>query len=416
MTQPTVSRRRVLGIAAGGAALGVAGVGAASLVAGSDASASTRLDAPISFEGAHQAGIATPQQDRLHFVAFDVVTTELAELRALLREWTDLARQLTTGSEVGNTGATGGRPAAPPDDTGEASGLPAAGLTLTLGFGPSLFDDRFGLASKRPAALADLPHFVADDLDELASHGDLCVQACAYDEQVALHAIRQLTRAGAGVVEPRWAQLGYLRTSGVGSSTETPRNLMGFKDGTDNLDVSNQALADDQLWVQPEDGAAWMVGGSYLVARRIRMTVEVWDRTSLMEQEDVFGRSKSSGAPLGADAEHDPIDFDARRPTGDAMIPVDAHVRLAHPKHNGNASILRRGFNYANGLDRVGRLNAGLFFMAYQRDPRKQFVPIQTQLSRLDALNEYIKHETSALFACPPGVSAGGSWGETLLG
>ncbi len=302
MTQQTVSRRRILGLAAGGAALGVAGVGAATVVTGQNASAGVTAEAAIPFEGAHQAGIVTPIQDRLHFVAFDVITRDPAELKALLKEWTETARRLTSGQPVGSGGAVDGLPEAPPDDTGEVQGLPPAGLTLTVGFGPSLFDERFGLSERRPPALDDLPHFIADDLDPAISHGDLCIQACSYDEQVALHAIRQLTRIGAGVVNPRWAQLGYLRTTGVGDSAATPRNLMGFKDGTNNLDVASASDTDDQLWAQPGDGAAWMAGGSYLVSRRIRMTIEVWDRTALREQEVIFGRHKGTGAPLGADA------------------------------------------------------------------------------------------------------------------
>jgi deferrochelatase/peroxidase EfeB len=416
MSQPTVSRRRVLGFAAGGAALGVAGVGTAAVLTNQVASASSTAEAAVPFEGAHQAGITTPVQDRLHFTAFDVTTSDVSELRALLKEWTQAARRLTSGQPVGTGGAVDGLPDAPPADTGEVLNLPPAGLTLTIGFGPSLFDDRFGLASKRPAALADLPHFSGEDLDQAISDGDLCIQACSYDEQVALHAVRQLARIGAGVVNTRWAQLGFARTTGVGDSAATPRNLMGFKDGTDNLDVGSVQVTADQLWAQPADGSPWMAGGCYLVSRRIRMVIETWDRTSLREQEAIIGRHKGSGAPLGADGERDTIDFDATDAMGQPVIPADAHVRLAHPSHNGNVHLLRRGYNFADGVDRLGRMDAGLFFLAYQRDPRKQFVPILTQLSRLDRLNEYIKHGSSGLFACPPGVSSTGYWGDTLFG
>lgn len=410
-----VSRRKVLGLAAGGAALGVVGLGTAAVVSRDEASAGTPMTAAVPFEGPHQAGITTPQQDRVHFVAFDVVTTDRAELAALLRRWTQAARQLTSGLPVGATGAVDGRPEEPPEDTGEALGLPAAGLTLTLGLGPSLFDERFGLQPRRPAALADLPHFIGDDLDPAISDGDLCIQACAHDAQVALHAVRQLTRIGAGVVVPRWAQLGFARTSGVDASGGTPRNLHGFKDGTRNLDTTDDELTHQQLWAQPEDGADWMVGGSYLVSRRIRMTIETWDRTSLREQEAVVGRHKGTGAPLGSADERDEPDFAATGDDGRPLIGDDAHVRLAHPDHNDGAHLLRRGYSFADGVDRLGRMDAGLFFLAYQRDPRRQFVPIQQRLSRSDRLNEYLKHESSGVWACPPGVEAGGSWGGTLL-
>ena len=171
----------------------------------------------------------------------------------------------------------------------------------------------------------------------------------------------------------------------------------------------------DQLWAQPEDGAPWMAGGSYLVSRRIRMTIEVWDRTSLKEQEAIIGRHKGSGAPLGGERERDPIDFDARDSSGQPVVPVAAHVRLAHPSHNGDAHLLRRGYSFADGVDRLGRMDAGLFFLAYQRDPRKQFIPIQQQLARSDVMNEYIRHVGSGIFACPGGVPAGSFWGEKLF-
>ena len=410
-----VSRRRLLGVLAGGGAAGIAASGTAAAMARVPAAyaADVRLATP--FDGEHQAGVTTPQQDRLHFAAFDVLTGDRAALRQLLAEWTDTARRLTQGRDVMTSGEAGGTPDAPPDDTGEAMGLPAAGLTLTLGVGPSLFDGRFGLADRRPAALADLPHFASDDLDPERSGGDLCIQACAYDEQVALHAVRNLARMGAGVVQLRYVQLGHVRTTGVQAAGTTPRNLLGFKDGTSNLDSTKEALTAEQVWVQPGDGPAWMAGGSYLVTRRIRMTVETWDRTSLREQEAVIGRTKTTGAPLSGGNEQSEPDLAAAGPAGGLAIAPDAHVRLAHPSRNGGAQLLRRGYNYVDGLDRTGYLDAGLFFMAYQRDPRRQFTRIQQALAADDALNEYIRHVGSGLWAVPPGPAAGRPWAAALL-
>jgi deferrochelatase/peroxidase EfeB len=328
---------------------------------------------------------------------------------------------MTAGKDAGVLGAVDGAPQAPPDDTGEALGLPPSGLTRTVGFGPSLFRtadgrDRFGIADRRPAALAELPRFPGDALRPEISGGDLCVQACANDPQVAVHAIRNLARIGMGVVSVRWSQLGFGRTSSTSRDQATPRNLFGFKDGTANLKAEEPDLLREQLWVQPGDGAAWMTGGSYLVTRKIRMIIETWDRSSLAEQEAIIGRTKGSGAPLGGSAEFDPIDLAATGPEGEPMIARDAHVRLAHPEQNSGARLLRRGYNFVDGSDGLGRLDAGLFFMAYQRDPRRQFVPIQTQLARYDALNEYLRHVSSALFACPPGVrDASDHWGRSLF-
>jgi deferrochelatase/peroxidase EfeB len=293
-------------------------------------------------------------------------------------------------------------------------------LTLTIGFGPSFFtdakgNDRFGIAARRPKALVDLPHFIGDNLDPNRSGGDIAVQACSDDPQVAVHAIRNLARIGFGTTVVRYSQLGFGRTSSTSRAQTTPRNLFGFKDGTNNLKLEDTAKLEQQLWVQPEDGPDWMIGGSYLVSRRIRMTIEIWDRTSLGEQEAIIGRGKGTGAPLGKADEFDPIDFNAKGADGQQKVAMDSHVRLAHPQFNNGAELLRRGYNFVDGSDGLGRLDAGLFFLAYQRDPRKQFIPIQQQLSRSDTLNDYIRHVGSGIFACPGGVAPGSYWGEKLF-
>ncbi|MFF5291373.1 iron uptake transporter deferrochelatase/peroxidase subunit [Paractinoplanes globisporus] len=424
MAENTVSRRRAIGLAGAG----VAGVVGASAVAGAffadkpeKTVSSDAISDAVPFQGAVQAGIVTPAQDRLHFVAFDVLTKDRAQLVQLLKDWTDAANRMTAGKDAGSIGATQGILEAPPDDTGEAIGLPASGLTLTIGFGPTLFrdatgKDRFGLAARKPAALADLPHFPGDLIDPAISGGDICVQACANDPQVAVHAIRNLARIGMGVVSVRWSQLGFGRTSSTSTSQATPRNLFGFKDGTANLKAEETDLLKQNLWVQPGDGPDWMTGGAYVVTRKIRMMIETWDRTSLGEQEDIIGRTKGEGAALGQAKEFDEIDLVSKNGEGDPVIPVDAHVRLAHPDTNKGAHLLRRGYNFVDGSDGLGRLNAGLFFIAYQRDPRTHFVPIQTNLARLDAMNEYVRHVSSGLFACPPGVTGPDDfWGRALF-
>ena len=340
----------------------------------------------------------------------------------MLKAWTAAAARMTAGQDAGPIGAVNGMAAAPPDDTGEAIGLPPSQLTLTIGFGPSLFRtaagvDRFGLADQRPAALADLPHFPGDAVQPEISGGDLCVQACANDPQVAVHAVRNLARIGFGVVSVRWSQLGYGRTSSTSTGQQTARNLMGFKDGTANLKAEETDLLRQHLWAQPGDGPSWMDGGAYLVTRKIRMLVETWDRTALGEQETIIGRNKGEGAPLGQAAEFDEPDFAATGADGEPLIGPVAHVRLAHPDFNNGARLLRRGYNFVDGSDGLGRLNAGLFFIAYQRDPRTQFVPVQRSLASRDILNEYIRHVSSGLFACPPGVRAADDyWGRTLFG
>ncbi|NMO50956.1 deferrochelatase/peroxidase EfeB [Actinoplanes sp. TBRC 11911] len=423
MTEKSLSRRRAIALAGVGVAgiAGAAGVGAALIREDEPQTVAADASGAVGFYGGAQAGIITPAQDRLHFVAFDVLTKDRAQLVRMLKDWTAAAARMTAGQDAGEIGATEGILEAPPDDTGEAIGLPPSGLTLTIGFGPTLFrdasgKDRFGLASRKPAALADLPHFPGDTIDPGISGGDICVQACANDPQVAVHAIRNLARLGVGVVSVRWSQLGFGRTSSTSTAQATPRNLFGFKDGTANLKAEETDLLKQNLWVQPGDGPEWMTGGAYMVTRKIRMLIESWDRTSLGEQEDIFGRTKGEGAAMGQAKEFDEIDLVSRNGEGDPLVKDDAHIRLAHPTTNNGARLLRRGYNFVDGSDGLGRLNAGLFFIAYQRDVRTGFVPIQMNLARHDALNEYIRHVSSALFACPAGVSGPDDfWGRSLF-
>jgi len=405
-----ITRRRLLATAGVGAA--AVGLGGGGLLAGRQlADASDEGTGSVPFYGEHQAGIGTAAQDRLHFAAFDLLSEDPAELRELMRAWTVAAAEASAGEMVGNVNDV---PLAPPDDTGETVGLLPSRLTVTFGFGPSLFEKPgLGLAAKRPAALRPLPALPGDELDPAESGGDVCVQACSDDPQVAFHAIRNLARIGRGVVAMRWSQLGFGRTASTSRSQDTPRNLLGLKDGTANIRAEDGEDMDRFVWVGGE-GPAWMRGGTYMVTRRIRMLLEVWDRAPLQDQERTIGRHKYSGAPLGGSEEFEPLPLDQQR-NGHPLIPPDAHVRLASARENGGARILRRGYSFTDGVDEsLGELEAGLFFISFQRDP-EQFVAIQRQLGSMDALNEYIKHVGSALFAVPPGAPPGGYVGEALL-
>lgn len=429
MAENGLSRRGVLAATSAGA-VGAVALAASTAAAkehsldaaepGSAAGASSAVAQSVPFRGEHQAGIVTPAQDRVHFVALDVVTPDAGQLRDLLTRWTRAAERMTVGAESAPGGLVGGGPNKAPEDTGEAYGLPASGLTVTIGYGPGLFDERFGLAGRKPAALKDIPPFRGDQLDPERSGGDICIQACANDPQVAVHAVRNLVRMGMGVVAVRWSQLGFGRTSSTSTAQATPRNMFGFKDGTANIMAEDTPALREHVWVDPSDetgGGAWMAGGSYLVARRIRMHIEVWDRTPLIEQEQIFGRDKKEGAPLGAAHEFDALDFTATGPDGQPLIPTGSHVRLAHESQLGGIRILRRGYNFTDGSDGVGHLDAGLFFIAFMRNVERQFVPMQRALASQDLLNEYIEHNGSAVFACPPGLAQPeNDWGTQLFG
>jgi len=400
-----------------GAGIGVAGDRVAVAAVGTGSSGAS---ASYPFYGPHQSGIVTAAQDRLHFASFDVGDIDRGELIELLRDWTLAAARMTEGLGAGPSGAVDGAYDAPPDDTGEALDLTASGLTITFGFGATLFTgtdgrDRFGIAGRRPLELIDLPHFAGDALVPTQSDGDLCIQACSDDPQVAVHAIRNLSRIAFGRAGIRWSQLGFGRTSSTTRAQVTPRNLFGFKDGTANVKAEDAGQVREHVFVPEGDSQAWMAGGSYLVARKIRMTIETWDRASLREQERVIGRDKGEGVPLSGGTEFTAVDLDKVGVGGFPVIDRAALVRLAHPDHNAGALLLRRGYNFVDGNDDLGRLNAGLFFLCFQRDPRSQFVPVQSSLAANDAMNEYIRHVGSAIFAVPPGATAGGFVGERLF-
>jgi deferrochelatase/peroxidase EfeB len=386
------------------------------------------------FRGPNQAGIATPQQSNTYFAAFDLVTTARKDVAALLMAWTAAAERMARGEPAGNLHGAGavapdGAGAVAPDG-GAALGLGAARLTVTFGFGPGLFlkdgQDRYGLAAQRPEALADLPKFNGDQLEAARCGGDLSVQACADDPQVAFHAVRELERLAYGAAQIRWAQSGFLPNTPAG---ETPRNLMGFKDGTNNPTPASTRVdvprtLGDVVWVGTQ-GPDWLRGGSYLVARRIRISLEHWDRTELDFQEEVIGRHKYSGAPIGKAGEFDPLDLDREDSEGAPVIAETAHVRLGAAAVNGGAQILRRAYSYNDGVRftaerwppwRQGMMyDAGLFFLAYQQDPRSGFIRIFETMAKFDMLNQYTTHTGSALFACPRGVGDGEYVGQGLF-
>jgi deferrochelatase/peroxidase EfeB len=417
--RPAPSRRRLLagagvvaaGAVTGGVAAHFAGPGSSTRPATADGVTVPHGGHAIPFYGPHQAGIVSPVQDRLVFGTMNAVPgASGADLRDLLRRWTTAAARMAAGELAGEVTD----PYAAPADSGEATGSPLSRLTITVGYGPSLFDQRFGLGPKKPAALAPLPPLPNERLDPRYTGGDLCIQACSDDPLVAFHAVRNLARIGMGVVENNWMELGFGRTSTTGAERETPRNLLGFKDGTRNIKAGQTQLLNDYVWAGRESGQPWLRGGSYLVFRKIRIFIENWDRDYLQDQEHVIGRAKASGAPLSGGTEFTAPDFAATGSDGRPAIPPHAHIRLASAEHNGGTRILRRGYSFTDGIDpQTGTLLGGLLFIAFMKDPG-QFVRIQRTLAA-DALSEYTHHTGSAVFACPPGLRRGHYWGDDLF-
>jgi deferrochelatase/peroxidase EfeB len=417
------SRRRFLASAATAAAVAAtAPVAAAAHGRAATSSSSSESGGDNEpFFGLHQAGVATMPQANVYFAAFDLTTEKREDVVALLRAWTAASARLTQGlSAVALTDD----PASPEPDSYDAAGLNADRLTLTFGFGPGMFSkdgkDRYGLAKHRPDALADLPRFNGDQLVPERTGGDLCIQACADNPQVAFHAVRQLSRLAYGTASIRWAQSGFMAAP---KDKGTPRNLMGFKDGSMNVPIRDEASMNRFVWAGDEGG--WMQHGTYMVARPIRIALEHWDRMKLSFQEQVVGRQKHSGAPLGQKNENDSLALDANDASGNPIIPENAHVRLGAPENNDGAQILRRAYSYDNGLSYIAErwppwhqgmeFDAGLLFICYQRDPRAGFVKIFDKMSKFDMMNQFVTHVGGGLFACPPGVKEGGYVGQPLF-
>ena len=378
----------------GGAGLAL-GVSSASAFFANQAKEDKKLadgEEEISFYGEHQAGITTAMQKNIYFVILDLHTTDRETIIQMFKDWTVYSEKLVNGELVKKDGSNA---LLPPTDTGETVGLNPYRLTLTFGISAS-FLKKMGLEDKKPKEFRDLPPFPKEQLKEKYTGGDIVIQACADDEQVAFHAVRNLVRKARNAVTMKWSQSGF---AAIGDRMSTPRNLFGFKDGTAN--VTKEKDFDKVVWCDSKD---WMKGGSYMAVRRIQMFLETWDRTNLQEQENTFGRYKESGAPFGKKNEFDEVDLD--------LLPVDAHVRLAKEV---DKPLYRRSYSYSDGIDETtGQFDTGLLFISFQKDP-DSFIKVQTNLGAQDKMNEYVTHVGSGLFACFGGVKEGEYLGQKLF-
>lgn len=380
------------GIGGAGLALGVSGASAFFANKAQEEKKISDGGEEISFYGEHQAGITTPMQKNIYFVVLDLHSTDKEEVIQMFKDWTDYSSKLVDGELVKKDGSNA---LLPPSDTGETVGLNPYRLTLTFGVSAA-FLKKMGLEKKRPKEFRDLPPFPKEQLQEKYTGGDIVIQACADDEQVAFHAVRNLVRKARNTVTMKWSQSGF---AAIGDRMSTPRNLFGFKDGTAN--VTKEKDFDKVIWTDSDD---WMKGGTYMAVRRIQMFLETWDRTNLQEQENTFGRYKESGAPFGKKDEFDEVDLD--------LLPVDSHVRLAKEV---NKPIYRRSYSYSDGIvEKTGQFDTGLLFLAFQKNP-DSFVKVQTNLGAQDKMNEYVTHIGSGLFACFAGVKKGEYLGQKLF-
>ncbi|MEU6328219.1 iron uptake transporter deferrochelatase/peroxidase subunit [Streptomyces sp. NPDC047049] len=392
-------------------AAGLAGVAAATGLGGQAAAAAADRSAnglrengglpdKVPFHGRHQAGIVTPQQLFAGFVGFDVMAESREALTGLFQKLTTRCRVLTDGVKPLDEQVAAERPT--PDS-----------LTITLGVGASLFDDRFGLSGHKPRHLKAMPAFPDDRLEPARCHGDLSLQICAQHPDAIVHVLRDLARETHGLLRPRWRADAFLNPSRPSGS---PRTFVGFKDGIVNPDTGSSREMNRLMWVTPPCGEPdWALGGSYQVLRLIRFHIEKWDKVPVARQEQIFGRRKASGAPLDGKEENDPPRY--RDDPHGQKIPLDSHIRLANPRteKTDRSRFLRRSYNYDQGFDQSGRMDLGLVFCGYQQNPERQFATVQRRL-RHEPLAKFITPLGGGYFFILPGVRDADDWfGSGLL-
>ncbi|MEH2449164.1 MAG: iron uptake transporter deferrochelatase/peroxidase subunit [Nostoc sp.] len=405
---PKLGRRDLLiGMAAAGGIAALTTLGYRTLL-GSPLDPSEEV---VPFFGFHQAGILTPTPAAGLMVAFDTTATNKADLVRLFKTLTERIQFLVAGGTPKPRD-----PKFPPSDSGiMGPEIAPNNLTITLAVGNALFDNRFGLGNLKPKRLDTMANFPNDQLDPDLCHGDILLQFCANTEESNLHALRDIIKSLPDLITLRWQIAGFLPpNTHKKQGKSTVRNLLGFKDGTANLNASDDKLMNRIVWVQPNSGEpAWTVGGSYQVVRVIRTLVEHWDRTPLQEQETIIGRNKEIGAPLGMKHEKDIPNYG--QDSKGKQIPLNAHIRLANPRKSESSLILRRAFNYSRGFDKSGHLDMGLLFVCFQADLEKGFVTVQNRLIG-EPLEEYIRPIGGGYFFALPGVKAeGGYLGQSLL-
>ncbi|WP_458083306.1 Dyp-type peroxidase [Streptomyces malaysiensis] len=354
----------------------------------------------IPFFGAHQPGIADPTPTNAVFLAFDLKdSTVKSDLADVMRAWTGLAAALMRGDTSADTSLV---------STGSTPGK----FTMTVGLGGAALDQ---LGIKHPPALVDLPLFPGDELEVAASHGAVFVQLCSDDAIYLGGAVRAVRAAAKRVLRPRWQMNGF-RGAAASTASSNGRNLMGQIDGTNNIAVS-RASTGGPVWVDAVS-PAWMTGGSYVVVRRFRILLSKWESAGSSTRDHAVGRHIPSGAPLGAHKESDPVDLNAKDPSGALIVPDDAHIRLAAPRRGAGEEMLRRSYSYSIGQasGAAGDEDAGLIFVSYQADPTTSFIPVQQRLAKSDALAHFTLATSSALFAILPGVVGRHDWyGRSLL-
>lgn len=392
------SRRLVLSSSAAAALGGLAG----GFGLGRNTATEPETEAPESyhaayreFYGTYQAGILDDPQAHAVFLGVDLVTTDLdrtgrrERLRSILKLLTDDAARLTSGQGV------------LADTEPEMAGL-AANLTITVGLGRSmitLIDEAVSVENLGP-----LPGFTIDQLREEYGQSDLILQFCAEDPTVLAHAVRAVRKNLRAITTTKFEQHGFTHAAGSQPPGSPFRNLFGQVDGVANPSGENRKIAVFGF----EPGETWFPQATTLVLRRIAMDLDGWDEVDRPGRDFALGRRQSDGSPLSGSDVLDPVDLSAVNELGLPKISAHAHVARAMPT-SGSEVLWRRGYSYLDGS------SAGLLFASYQRDVAESFIPVQSRLAQLDALNAWTTPVGSAVYGILPGISRGMYLGQQLF-
>lgn len=306
-------------------------------------------------------------------------------------------------------------------ELGYVDGFNRSFLTITTGLSARAMD-RLGVpADQRPADLVEVPWADMGLQPTVADPGDVLIQVCSDSPYVAEHAQRRIELALTDSAETVWAVRGDQRfTSRQGRvNAGEARALIGFHDGTSNLDPAHSEEDHRLVFVDPSPEALatypptppagpqpppqpgepgygsgaqgpifppmrpapdheppWCKLGTYCFVQAITMDLRPWDHSALVSQEQIIGRFKRSGASL------DLTDDDSRRKEEPAFVAnpaletvgVASHARKVNPRavpHDLDRRVFRRGYPLIVS-DGTGPTQRGLLFVSFSRSTSTQ--------------------------------------------
>jgi deferrochelatase/peroxidase EfeB len=362
-----------------------------------------------------QPGITNRPPEHGLLLSLTLTATEPAATRETVEALRDLVRK-ELRSDLDETTPDSPKDA-PSPETGELDfddGYDRYHLTITVGFAKSAYEKLGVPAQEQPQDLIAIPWAQLGDTPETDVNGDVLLQVCSDSIYIVEHVQRRVEEELGDRVQIAWVVLGAQRyNSRAGRvSRREGRALIGFKDGTSNLDPRHSKADTELVFVDPARVAEyppqvpamppgqpspyggpqppafppdlrtpptrepdWTRGGTYVVARASVIDTATWDKRTLGDQERIIGRWKVSGSALDKpdDPRKHPDDPDYAADPGGGVTALTAHIRKANPRgpEDDKRRIFRRGYPLI--LAGVRSTRRGLIFVAYGRTITTQF-------------------------------------------